>query len=193
MISQELISIREASRRLGVSDTALHKAIKAGRIKVANLGEKRPKLAWPAVQTDFVKHSDVAANRQASSVARKPRPAPSATPRHDQFAELDIDGEELDDTDTDASPDYQRARARRTHYLAKLAKLAFDEKDGSLVSAASVKSEAQALAAGLISTLYSIPDRLSDQLCGMTDANAVHALIVRELDLAVAAIRRQHG
>lgn len=56
----ELIGVREAARRLGVSDTAVHKAIKKGRVTVAGHTETsgRPLLAWPQVAEDWVGNSD---------------------------------------------------------------------------------------------------------------------------------------
>jgi hypothetical protein len=56
----ELISIRECARRLGVSDTAVRKAIQAQRITVASRTESsnRPLLAWPDAAEDWAGNSD---------------------------------------------------------------------------------------------------------------------------------------
>lgn len=136
-MEQELISIREAARRLGVSDTALHKARKAGRIHAANPGEKVCKLAWPQVQTDFAANSEVLQQR-------KPAPAAPATPaaadfrREGEVAEM-LEADDDDDEDlTDGSPDYYKSRARKTRYLAKIARLEYEQKHGRLVDAEEV-------------------------------------------------------
>lgn len=57
---EELIPIREAARRLGVSDTAVHKAIKTGRVTVAgkNPSNGRPLLSWPSVMHQWSENSD---------------------------------------------------------------------------------------------------------------------------------------
>lgn len=126
-MEQELISVREAARRIGVTDTALHKARKAGRIHAANPGEKVCKLAWPQVQTDFAANSEVL--RQ-----RKPAAAPTSMPLL-ETAEIE-DEAEVDDTED--NPDYYKSRARRTHYMAKIARLEYEQKQGRLVDAEEV-------------------------------------------------------
>ena len=56
----ELIGIREAARRIGVSDTAIHKAIKAGRVEVAGRTEtsNRPLLAWPEARDAWLANTN---------------------------------------------------------------------------------------------------------------------------------------
>ena len=59
----ELIGIREASRRLGVSDTAVHKAIKTGRITPPLDDDKhpdngRPRLRWPQCRDEWNANSN---------------------------------------------------------------------------------------------------------------------------------------
>jgi hypothetical protein len=56
----ELIGLREFARRLGVSDTAIRKAINSQRITVAGYTEKsnRPLIEWPKAHDDFIKNTD---------------------------------------------------------------------------------------------------------------------------------------
>ena len=51
----ELISIREASRRLGVSDPAVHKAIASGRVTVEGRTQRsgRKLVGWPLAQEQW--------------------------------------------------------------------------------------------------------------------------------------------
>ena len=65
----ELIGIREAARRLGVSDTAVHKAIKSGRVQIAGRTAKsdRPLVSWPEVQTDWHANTDETRRYQVGS------------------------------------------------------------------------------------------------------------------------------
>jgi hypothetical protein len=59
---QELIPIREAARRLGVSDTAVRKAAAAGRIKIhdedKDPGNGRPRCRWPDIEAQWLANSD---------------------------------------------------------------------------------------------------------------------------------------
>lgn len=55
----EQIPIREAARRLGVSDTAVRKAIAAGRVTVVgNTDRGWPLLGWPQARDEWINNSD---------------------------------------------------------------------------------------------------------------------------------------
>ena len=145
----ELIGIREAARRLGVSDTAVHKAIKAGRVTVAGRTEKsdRPLVAWPQVQNDWLANSDTQKRSHVGSKGSPRRaadpkpavtlatssspdeaPAPDATPTMGADAPMSRQG-----------PSYAQSRAVREAYQARLAKLEFEQKSGKLIDADEVK------------------------------------------------------
>lgn len=79
----ELIGIREASRRLGVSDTAVHKAIKSGRVTIEGRTEssQRPLVGWPLVQQQWLASTDESKRNHIGAGAKvtasvKPPPAP---------------------------------------------------------------------------------------------------------------------
>ena len=80
----ELIGIREAARRLGVSDTAVHKALKAGRVLYAQPHDpKKPRVAWPDIQDQWLKNTDLSYRTHAGKRAgaeEKPEKAPRAAP-----------------------------------------------------------------------------------------------------------------
>ena len=56
----ELISLREAGRRLGVSDVAVGKAIKTGRVQIAAYkeGSGRPLVSWPEIAEQWSSNTD---------------------------------------------------------------------------------------------------------------------------------------
>lgn len=145
----ELISIREAARRLGVSDTAVHKAIKAGRVTVAGRTptSDRPLVSWPQAQTDWLANSDTS---KRSHVGSKGSPRRSADPEPDVKLATSgrpdeahtpettpVGGDNL--PRTSAGPSYAQSRAVREAYQARLAKLDFEQKSGKLVDADEVK------------------------------------------------------
>lgn len=76
----ELIGIREAARRIGVSDTAIQKAIKAGRVQIAGRTEtsNRPLVAWPNVKDDYLNNTDVAKRSHVGPQPGSPRAAQEA-------------------------------------------------------------------------------------------------------------------
>lgn len=142
----ELIGIREAARRLGVSDTAVHKAIKAGRVTIAGRTEtsNRPLVAWPQVQTDWMANSDTQKRSHVGSKGSPRRaadPAPevplavSSRPDEAPAPEVPADAAPA----KSAGPSYAQSRAVREAYQARLAKLEFEQKSGKLVDADEVK------------------------------------------------------
>lgn len=143
----ELIGIREAARRIGVSDTAVHKAIKAGRVHIAGRTEtsNRPLLAWPQALQDWQANSDPSKRthigptgtsaRRAKYAAAPPEADLPTTTR--QAAEAPPP--EADSLSTGRAPSLAQAKAVREAYLARLAKLEFEQKSGKLVSADEVK------------------------------------------------------
>lgn len=158
---QELVSIREAARRLGVSDTALHKALKAGRISFANPGESRPKLAWPQVQTDFEKDANPFANRRGVAQEVAPK-KPEATKKTDpiiakQTAPFSDNDEENDEADDGDGPNYYKARAEKTHYQAQTARLEYEEKLGRLIDAETVAKQWAKLITAAKTVILGIP------------------------------------
>lgn len=146
----ELIGIREAARRLGVSDTAVHKAIKAGRVTVAGRTEKsdRPLVAWPQVQTDWLANSDTS---KRSHVGSKGSPRRAADPEPTVVLPVSARPDEAPAPAPDPvmaeapvgrqpqGPSYAQSRAVREAYQARLAKLEFEQKSGKLIDADEVK------------------------------------------------------
>lgn len=148
----ELIGIREAARRLGVSDTAVHKAIKAGRISVAGRTEssKRPLVSWPQAQDDWLANSDTSKRSHVGGTGQSPHRAKyagtpevtlatSARPDEAPQAEAPATGADNPATRVSQGPTYAQSRAVREAYQARLAKLEFEQKSGKLVDADEVK------------------------------------------------------
>lgn len=80
----ELIGIRECGRRLGVSDTAVHKAIRAGRISAPRDEDRdpnngRPRLRWPLAETEWRANTDPGMTAVKAPKA-KPSPKPARSP-----------------------------------------------------------------------------------------------------------------
>lgn len=75
-------------------------------------------------------------------------------------------------------------------YKAKLAQIEYEEKVGTLVDTAVVKKEAFRLARITRDAMLSIPDRLSAEIAGMTDAFAIHAKLTDEIRTAIADITK---
>lgn len=202
----ELISIREFARRIGVSDTAVRKAISSKRVKVHSHDPKnaRPLLKWPTCRDDWESNTNAAMRthvgsrepdavpaehqlqvREAQEVApapkarKKPGPKPSGA-----------DDQPLDE---DGMPSLNVSRAKREFYQAELARVDLEQRQGKLIEADGVRQHGRALGAALLSGFYTIPDRISDELAGMNDPNQIQALLIRELDQATENVRKSYG
>jgi hypothetical protein len=196
----ERISIREAARRLGVSDTAVHKAIKTGRVAVAGKTESgRPLMDWADTERRWLANSDVSkrshVGSRGSPVRAQDAPRVKLTTSDRMDEAQSGEGSDLsgDGPRSGRGAGYAQARAVREVFQAKLAKLEYEERTEKLVSADEVKKQGHALAAGIISSLYNIPDRCADEIAGMSDPHAIHKLLLTEIDNAVEAIRKQYG
>ena len=187
----ELIAIREAARRLGVSETAVHKAIRSGRVSLA---ESHPKklLAWPNVQQQWGANSDPAKRhrvgpqgsspRRASYGGNVPPAAPLPTAAEAMSAAPPPAGA------TSAAPSLAASRAVREAYQARLAKLEYEKAIGKLIDADEVKVSAFKLARQVRDAVMAVPDRIASEIAAEADAGRVHALISRELRVALQSL-----
>jgi len=142
----ERISIREAARRLGVSDTAVHKAIKAGRVAVAGKTDSgRPLMDWPDTERRWLANSDVSKRSHVGSrgspvrAQDAPRVKLTTSDRMDEAPAGSGDDLGGDGPRSGRGAGYAQARAAREVFQAKLAKLEYEERTGKLVSADEVK------------------------------------------------------
>lgn len=208
MSESERIGIREAARRLGVSDTAVHKALKSGRVSYAEPHDPaRPKVLWPDIRaqwhanTDGTYRSHVGPKKERQEVAapkREPRKAPEpacadpppsapppAPPRMPTSAEGASVSADPSGQPNPAGVSYARSRAIREAYQAQLAKLEFEERSGRLVSVEAVKIEAFKTHRRVRDAILNIPDRCAPQLATMTDAVEIHAYLLSEITQAL--------
>ena len=133
------ISIRAYAARKGISDTAVRKAIKSGRITLTKNGKINPALAdrqWEA-NTD---PAQVYAIKEDSSA----RTASSETTSSANSGGIGVS--------------YQQSRAIREAYEARLKKLEFDERTGKLISTETVQREA-----------FNAARKTRDMICGFSD------------------------
>lgn len=194
----ELIGIREAARRLGVSDTAVHKAIKAGRVTIAGRTEssQRPLVAWPQAQTDWLGNSDASKRSHVGSQGsprREADPPPQAklktsgNPDESPAESAQAATESVADQPR-GGPSYAASRAIREAYQARLAKLDYEERSGKLVEVDKVKASAFKVARTVRDGLLNLPDRVAHELAHETNAAAVHLRLTQEIRVVLEAL-----
>jgi hypothetical protein len=189
----EVVTLREFSRRVGVSLTAVQKGVKTGRIvaitdatgKITGIDYASQGEAWTANS----KHPQKKPHTSAGGRPRNDGAAPAKPAKAGKQAESN---EEPPPASTGGMTMAQVQRARELVKL-QIDNLKLKEAQGELVSAAEVRKQGHALASGIISHLYNIPDRCADEIAGMSDPHAIHKLLLAEIDNAVEAIRKAYA
>lgn len=163
-----LLSLRGYAKHRGVSHAAVQKAIGSGRITVNADGlidSAQADAEWNANTRPGQRRS-----KQAPVVVREPAEAPAS-----------------------AGLDYFRARAIRENYLARLAKIEFEEKTAKLISRDEVQVAAFTKARTVRDNLFNIPDRLAATLAAEADADKVHQMLTTEIRKALDELAGANG
>jgi hypothetical protein len=195
----ELISIREASRRIGVSDTAVQKAIKSGRVKIAGRtpGSERPLLSWPECEADYLGNTNANHRTHAGSQGgykRKPPPEGGTSLEKLAKPKASTLPPPTDDDDAEGAVtihdkmDLMEAKTAREIYNARMARVEYEEQIGKLVQADAVKAEAFKLARTVRDGLLNLPDRIAHELAHETSATAIHHRLTTEIRQALEAL-----
>jgi hypothetical protein len=177
-MSMEPMSLRAYARHRGVSLRAVQKAIQSGRI---------------AAREDGRLDAEVADANWTRNTAPRPRPVSKpgsppkkadAEPASPQSARHHSDPPRRDPTEPprlESGLEYSKARAVRESYLARLAKIDFEERTEKLVS----RDEMQVAAFNRYRTfrdgMLNIPNRLAAVLAAETDPRRVHELLSTEI------------
>lgn len=189
----ELITIREAARRLGVSDTAVHKAIKSGRVTVGpvNPNNGRPQLEWPAARDQWLANSDTSKRshvgpRGGHKTGDEPEVRLPTSDRMDEAPQIAV-GRRAAGTGPKSGRDanYAESRADREHYQAELARLDFEERSGLLVSVDQLKADAFKAHRMVRDAILNIPDRCAPHLASLQEPAEVHAYLLEEINEAL--------
>ncbi|MCL4796494.1 MAG: hypothetical protein KJZ84_18160 [Bryobacteraceae bacterium] len=157
-----LLSLRGYAKHRGVSLSAVQKAIKSGRIVTTGDGQ------IDSVQADATWEKRTRPGQKKRAEERAVVPAPEA-PRADSAGGLD----------------YFKARAIRESYLARLAKIEFEERTAKLVSRDEVQVAAFTKARTVRDSLLNLPDRLAALLAAETEAGTVHEILTMEIRRAL--------
>lgn len=192
----ELISIREAARRLGVSDTAVRKAIDSGRVTLGSPHPTngRPQLPWPAARNEWLANSDTSkrshvgskgGSRRADQYAKGGEVQLPTSDRMDELPDIPEAGAAGGGPKSGRDGAYTKARAAREVYAAKREKLSYEIETGQLVRVDTLKVEAYKVHRQVRDAVLNIADRCAPQLAAMTEAAEVHAYLLNELNAAM--------
>ena len=168
------VTISEFARIRGVSHEAVRKAVKVGRLSKSVVFGKtgKPRLMPDLAEQEWTANTDSAQQRVPATAPPRPEPDPEPAAK-----------------DEPRTATFQQARTLREAYMARLAKLEFDEKSGLLVKAEAVKNEAFKTARIVRDGLLNIPDRIAAELANETNHFKVHQRLTQEIRRALADMK----
>lgn len=181
MSNAETISLREYGRRVGVSDTAVRKAIKAGKIVngVVRDGNGSAIGINPEVaNAEWSKNYDPNYQRETRggsmpfAEASKPEPRPKTPPPSAS--------DPLPDEKTEAGSLAAIKRAQAVYKL-KQAKLDYEKASGRLVDKDMVFRSLYSAGQEMRTALQSVPDRCIDEILAATNRNEAHTILYEEI------------
>lgn len=157
------MSLRQYARHRGVALSAVQKAIQSNRISTLPDGRLDDEVADAEWARNTAPRPSVATRPAATHLPAVP---PAQREPFETAPKLDGGGLE-----------YSRARAVRENYLARLAKIEFEERSGKLVSRDEVKIAAFNKFRTFRDGMLNIPDRLSAVLAAESDPGRVFELL----------------
>ncbi len=161
------LSIAAYARHRGVSHVAVLKAIKSGRIEKETDG------------TIDATKADAAWSRNTNKAQqRPPRSETPVTIKASAPAET-----HLSPPIVNSGPSYAQSRAVKEAYHARLAKLSYEEKSGSLIKIDAVKVSWFNILRVMRDRVLNLPDRLAPVLAAETDPKKVRDLLEEDLRL----------
>lgn len=163
------LSIRGYARHRGVTEAAVRKAIKQGRVSKGKNGKINPKTA----DKEWGQNTDPA---QIKAV----------------FAEEKPDYSQNSAPSSLSGPSYQQSRAIKEAYGAKLLRLQFEKESKKLISIDDVKVSAFNAARMTRDRILNIPDRVIPQLVGKTNIFEMKEILKAELIKALEELSKVH-
>ncbi len=168
-MSDESVSLTEYSRRRGVSHEAVRKAVKVGRLSrsVVFGATGKARLIPEIADEEWTANTDKSQQRVPAVPPPRLEPAPEPEQTEPRTAT------------------FQQARTLREAYMARLARLEFEEKSKQLVRTEAVKNEAFKIARVVRDNLLNIPDRVAAELANETNQFKVHQRLTHEIRRAL--------
>lgn len=176
-------SLRTYAKARGISHEAVRQAIKSGRLKKSVVMVK----GEPKIGDEALADQEWAANTDQS----KPRNRITGDPKHrrapgEQMQPMANDG----GSEGGKGPSYAQSRAIREAYMARLAKIEFDERSGKLVPADAARVAIFNTARKARDMLLAVPDRVAPLVVGQTDAHEIHRILMDEVQRICAEIAK---
>ncbi len=161
------LSLRAYAKRRGVTEAAVRKAIRQGRISKNLNGKINPKIA----DDEWNSNTDPSQIRKNSPEERQDYAS------NPQLSNV-------------GGPSYQQSRAIKEAYGAKLLRLQFEKESKKLISIDDVKVSAFNAARMTRDRILNIPDRVIPQLVGKTNIFEMKEILKAELIKALEELSK---
>jgi len=177
----EPMSLRAYARRRGVSLRAVQKALKSGRISAREDG----RLDADVADANWARNTAPRPQSPAKSPIKPAVPKAASENVHHHSDSHPVARESLESPRLESGLEYSKARAVRESYLARMAKIDFEERSGKLVSADEVQVAAFNRFRQFRDGVLNIPDRLAAVLAAESDPLRVHDSLAAEIRKAL--------
>ena len=197
----KIVTYSAYARHRNCSVQAVYNAVKEGRLPAAAVTDPNgvKKLDLEAADSEWSQNTDPA--MQQGSIAAKENqaipadsinvipPAIDGEGISDKDMEFDDEELELDESgELLKVPAFNRSRAKKEAFNAKMAQLEFRTRAGELVEADEVKKTAFKAGRMVRELIMNIPDRISSELASINDPQRVHVLLSNELRKALETL-----
>lgn len=163
--NNEIISIREFARRVGVSDTAIRKAIKLGKIKMVQTGSQKGINYETGLQAvkDFGIGAIYNEKNTENNILEPTIPNVAAKTKADTAT-------------------FQESKRREAYFKSELARLEYEKESNILVNKQEVYKQLFALAKEIKNQILLVPDRCIDEILEAESRNESHTILLKELN-----------
>ena len=170
-----LITFTDLAKLKGVSKPAITKAVKSGRIAEAVVNHNGRKFINKDLALElWDRHTDASATFSTNkAVITSNSKQPDIIPPEIVH--------EVENLHKGQWPDLNKSRAKREACLARLAEIEVAEKEERLVPVEKVEKDWFSVCRAIREAFMNMPDRLSNQLAGETDATAIDKMLREEI------------
>src|ERR1700689_200867 len=180
-MSKAPMSLRAYARHRGVSLRAVQKAIASGRISARADGL----LDAAAADANWARNTAPRPIPAAKPPAKRPVIVPTPKGAHHHAAPRPAVREPVEPPRLESGLEYSKARTVRESYLARLAKIDFEERTEKLASRDEIKVAACNRYRTFRDGMLNIPDRLAAVLAAESDPRRTHELLSTEMRKAL--------
>ena len=173
-----IMSMRAYAKHRGVSPEAVSKAVRTGRITTVTDEKGRRAIDPEVADREWQANTNVA---HKTTPTRAEAAGETAPAQQNEGGERELGA---------GAVTYQKSKAMREAYMARLAGLEYQERLGKLISADKVKISAYNTARVVRDSILNIPDRIAAELASETDPHKVHTKLTEALIEALEELSR---